>query len=81
MPEAQSKGDPFGEPVVLGSEEELALLMPLKSHIIQASVTNSTMSIKKILYVNTMDDYMGVGSPGTNVTRFRALAAMPGLDV
>jgi spore maturation protein CgeB len=39
------------------------------------------MSIKKILYVNIMDDYMGVGSPRTNVSRFRALAAMPGLDV
>jgi len=40
-----------------------------------------TIPIKTILYVNSMDDYMGVGSPRTNVTRYRALAAMPGLNV
>jgi hypothetical protein len=39
------------------------------------------MPIKTILYVNSLDDYLGVGSPKTNVTRYRALSTMPGLDV
>lgn len=36
---------------------------------------------KSILYVHSMDDYMGIGAPRTNVTRYRTFAAMPGIQL
>jgi hypothetical protein len=47
----------------------------------RAPVQIATIPTKTILYVNPMDDYMGIGSPRTNVTRYRRLAALPGIHV
>lgn len=39
------------------------------------------MPIRSVLYVSPMDDYMGVGAPRSNVSRCRALAEQPGVEV
>jgi hypothetical protein len=48
---------------------------------LRESPRQAAIAAQSVLYVHPMDDYLGIGSPRTNVTRYRALASLPGMRV